>query len=40
MQLPSPAPAPAAPDLGRMTDDIVRRIDRRITAHRERLGRI
>ncbi|MBT1090315.1 hypothetical protein KJZ88_02265, partial [Streptomyces sp. Tu102] len=40
----SPSPPPQSPqlplDLDRLTDDIVHRIDRRITAHRERLGRI
>jgi hypothetical protein len=36
------APTPAAPaaDVERLTDEVVRRIDRRIAAHRERLGRI
>lgn len=44
---PSSPPAPQAPNprqpsinLDQLTDDVVRRIDRRITAHRERLGRI
>ncbi|MEV0390283.1 hypothetical protein [Nonomuraea sp. NPDC050643] len=36
---PPPLPPPAL-DLDRITDDVVRRIDRRIVAHRERLGRI
>ncbi|MEO3872722.1 hypothetical protein ABGB18_28240 [Nonomuraea sp. B12E4] len=31
---------PPALDLDRIADDVVRRIDRRIVAHRERLGRI
>ncbi len=30
----------AAVDLERLTDQVVRQIDRRIVAHRERLGRI
>jgi hypothetical protein len=33
-------PAPPAPDVERLTDEVVRQIDRRIAAHRERLGRI
>lgn len=37
---PPPSPPPPALDLDRITDDVVRRIDRRIVAHRERLGRI
>ncbi|MFC7387822.1 hypothetical protein ACFQSB_36830, partial [Sphaerisporangium rhizosphaerae] len=32
--------APPAIDVERLTDDVVRRIDRRIVAHRERLGLI
>jgi hypothetical protein len=34
------APAPAAIDVHRLTDQVIQAIDRRIVAQRERLGRI
>jgi len=34
------APASAALDIGRLADQVVEQIDRRIVAHRERMGRI
>ena len=36
----APPPAVPAPDVERLPDEVVRQIDRRIAAHRERLGRI
>lgn len=35
---PGPSPAPTLPDLDRLTDQIVSRIDDRLIAHRERMG--
>ena len=38
---PEPRPAaPPVPEVEQLTDEVVRQIDRRIAAHRERLGRI
>jgi hypothetical protein len=38
---PAPQPPAAAPvELDQLTDEVVRQIDRRIVAHRERMGRI
>jgi hypothetical protein len=37
---PAPAPAPAKLEIGALTDDVMRTLDRRIAAERERRGRV